>query len=229
MSEEFNLRSRAYWRQLGWGVLVGLLSGIGAFLFIGLMDLLMGVIWPVTPGWEPFSGSWTIVIILTVAGLVVGVVHHFTMAAQLDVFEAVDEGYLDPKPVPASLLASLVSLVGGFSLGPEVPSGMLAAGLGTWLSERRGLDAQTTRTNVIGGVSGAYAGLFSSPFAALLMILESNHMQTIAYYGTLLIAGLAGAVGFSLFYWAGAKRSPVCWASSSRKPTILDWLTWSWA
>lgn len=203
MSEEFNLRSKVFWQRLGWGALVGLLSAIGAFIFIGLMDFVTDLVWPNPPSWEPFSGSWTIVLIMTVAGLVVGLIHHFTSAAQLDVFEAVDKGYLDPKPVPASLLASFVSLVGGFSLGPEVPSGMLAAGLGTWLSERRNLDKETTRTNVIGGVSGAYAGLFSSPFALLMMILESSHMQTIMYYGTLFIAGLAAAIGFSLFYWLG--------------------------
>jgi H+/Cl- antiporter ClcA len=140
---------------------------------------------------------------MTVAGFVVGLMHKYTAAAQLDVFEAVNEGYLDPKPVPASLLTSFVSLLGGFSLGPEVPTGMLAAGLGTWLSERRKLDTETTRTNVIGAVSSAYAGLFSSPFAMLMMILESTHVQTVIYYGTLLISGLAAAVGFSLFFWLG--------------------------
>lgn len=203
MSDDFNLRSKVYWRRLGWAVFLGLLSAIGAFIFVGLVDQVTSLVWPNPPSWEPFSGSWTIVIIMTVAGLVVGLIHHFTSAAQLDVFEAVDKGYLDPKPVPASVLTSFVSLIGGFSLGPEVPTGMLAAGLSTWLSERRKLDADTTRTNVIGGVSATYAGLFSSPFAVLMMILESTHMQTAVYYGTLLISGLAAAVGFSLFFWAG--------------------------
>lgn len=140
---------------------------------------------------------------MTVFGLLVGVIHHFSSAAELDVFEAVDQGRLDPRPVPASLLASLASLIGGFSLGPEVPTGMLAAGFSTWLSERRKLNAETTRTNVIGSVSAAYAGLFSSPFALLVMILESTHMRTAAYYGTLLISGLAAALAFSLLFWIG--------------------------
>jgi H+/Cl- antiporter ClcA len=80
---------------------------------------------------------------------------------------------------------------------------MLAAGLGTWLSERRKLDDETTRTNVLSGVSGAYAGLFSSPFALIMMLLESTHMQTAVYYGTLFITGLAAAIGFSLFFFLG--------------------------
>lgn len=203
MAEDFNLRSRKYWGRLGWGVLVGLLSAMGAFIFIGIMNMGISLVWPDPPSWEPFSGSWTILVIMTVAGFLVGLIHHFTSAAQLDVFEAVDDGRLDPRPVPASLLASLVSLIGGFSLGPEVPTGMLAAGFGTWLSERRKMDVESTRINVWSSVSGAYAGLFSSPFAMLMMLLESPHLQNVAYYGTLLIAGLAAVLGFSLFYWLG--------------------------
>lgn len=200
MAEEFNLRSKAYWRRLGWGVLIGLLGAIGAFIFVVLMNWGIGLVWPDPPSWQPFSGSWTIVLIMTVAGLLVGLIHQFTNARELNVFQALDTGHLDYKPVPAALLTSLVSLIGGFSLGPEVPTGMLGAGLGTWLSEKRQLDKETTRTNVLSGVSGAYAGLFSSPLALLMMILESAHMQTLAYYGTLFIVGLAAAVGFSLFY-----------------------------
>jgi H+/Cl- antiporter ClcA len=203
VSGDFNLRSRGYQRRLVWGVFAGLLSGVGAFIFIGLMNLGIGLVWPNPPSWEPFSGSWTIVVIMTLAGFLVGLIHHFTSAAELDVFEAVNKGRLDPRPVPASLLASLISLIGGFSLGPEVPTGMLASGFGTWLSDRRKMDEETTRSNVLSSVSAAYAGLFSSPFAILVMLLESAHMQTAAYYGTLLIAGLAAAVGFSLFYWIG--------------------------
>jgi H+/Cl- antiporter ClcA len=200
MSGDFNLRSGQYWRRLGWGLVTGLLSAIGAFIFIALVNLGQSLIWPEITDWTPFSGPWTMVAIMTVVGLLVGLIHHFTSAAQMDVFDAVDEGRMDPKPVPASLLASLLSLIGGFSLGPEVPSGMLAAGLGTWISERRKMDAEGVRTNVISGVSAAYAGLFSSPFVVLLL-LESAHVQSILYYGTLLIAGLSAAVGFGLFYF----------------------------
>lgn len=203
MSNDLNVRSRKFWQNMAWGLLTGLITAVGAFIFVGLMNLGLAVIWPDPPSWEPFSGSWIIVVIMTVAGFLVGLVHRFSSATQMDVFEAVDNGRLDPRPVPSSLLASLLSLIGGFSLGPEVPAGMLSAGFGTWLSEKRNMSAERTRTNVLSGVSAAYAGLFSSPFALLLMLLESAHFQNIAYYGTLLISGLAAALGFSLFYWLG--------------------------
>ena len=201
MSEDFNLKSRTYWKRMGWGLFLGLISAIGAFIFIILMNLGQSIfLGNLAHNWTPFSGPWWIVGVMTVAGLLVGILHRFTPARQIDAFGALGKGYLDPKPVPSSLLASLISLIGGFSLGPEVPTGFLAAGLGSWVSRRRKMDAETTRTNVLSSISGAYAGLFSSPLTMLLMLLESDHKQSIIYYGTLLIAGFAAVIGFALFY-----------------------------
>ena len=44
---------------------------------------------------------------MTLIGLVVGLIHRYTSAQQMDVFDAVDTGKMDPKPVPPSLLASI--------------------------------------------------------------------------------------------------------------------------
>jgi H+/Cl- antiporter ClcA len=181
-------------------MLFGLFSAIGAYIFIFIMNYGQSLILPNLNNWTPFSGPWYMVVIMTLLGLVVGLIHRYTSAQQIDVFEAVNTGKMDPKPVPPSLLVSIISLIGGFSLGPEVPTGMLAAALGSWISKNRKMDDESSKINVISGVSGAYAGLFSSPFVVLIMLLESSHFQEIAYYGTLLIAGLAATIGFSLFY-----------------------------
>ncbi|MCK9151053.1 chloride channel protein [Methanobacterium alcaliphilum] len=201
MEDDFNLKSRVYWKRMGWGLLLGFISAIGAFIFIMLMDLGQGLFIAKMPlNWTPFSGPWWMIIIMTVAGLLVGLIHKFTSAQQLDVFDAVNNGNIDYKAVPSSLLASLISLVGGFSLGPEVPSGMLAAGLGSWVSKKKNMGPEITRTNVLSSVSGAYAGLFSSPLVVLIMLLESDHKQNVIYYGTLFIAILSAVIGFSIFY-----------------------------
>jgi H+/Cl- antiporter ClcA len=140
---------------------------------------------------------------MVIVGFIVGMLHRYTSASQLDVFKSVDKGYMDPKPVPSSVLASLITLIGGFSMGPEVPSGMIAAGFGSWFSKKLKMDEKTTKSNVISGISSAYSGLFSAPFAIIIMMLESSHTQSVVYYGTLLIAGLSAAVGFGLFYGLG--------------------------
>ena len=196
------MRSREYWQRFGWGILTGAISAVGALIFIAIMNTGIGLVWPNPPGWEPFSGSWTIVAIMTAAGLIVGLIHHFIGAKQLDVFDGMVKGKLDHRLVPGSLLAALVSLVGGFSLGPEVPTGFIGGGVGTWLSEKRKLSADVEKSNVLSGVAGAYGGLFTSPFAVIMIVLELTHFQSAVYYSTLLIVAAAAVLGFSLFFGA---------------------------
>lgn len=201
MSEDFNIKSKVYWKRMGWGLFLGLISAMMAFIFILLMNLGQNIFLPhLNYTWTPFSGPWWIIGVMTVAGLFVGLMHRYTLAKQIIPFGALDDGYLDPKPVPSTVLTSLISLISGFSLGPEVPTGLLSAGFASWISKRRELDSETTRINVLSSMSGAWSGLFSSPFAMLLILLESSHRQSFIYYGTLLIAGLSAVIGFALFY-----------------------------
>jgi H+/Cl- antiporter ClcA len=195
-------RNRSFWVQLGWGALVGLLSALGTLFFVVLMNWGISLVWPQTPGPEPFSGSVRILVIMTVSGLVVGLIHRFLRAEMMDEFGAMVKGRLEYGPVPSTLLVALVSLIGGFSVGPEVPTGLLGGGLGSWLSARRKLGADLERSNVYSGILGAWGGLFTSPFATVLMPLELAHSQTPAYYGMLIVAAAAAVIGFSVFYAA---------------------------
>lgn len=197
-------RDPAFWVRLGWGALVALISAVGTLIFVIVMNLGLSLVW----GWldlsemEAFSGTWPIVVILTTAGLVVGLIHHFTNAEEANVFESIQTGYLDPKPVPASLLVSLISLIGGFSVGPEVPSGMWAGGFATWFSDRRKMPDDLRASNVSSGVVSAYGGLFTSPLSFVIMRLELAHKQTPLFFGTIVIATIAATVGFTFFYVA---------------------------
>lgn len=195
-------RNRSFWVQFGWGALLGLLSALGALLFVFLMNLGISLVWPQTPDPEPFSGSVRILVIMTAAGLIVRLIHHFLNAEMMDEFGAMVEGRINSGPIPDTLLVALVSLIGGFSLGPEVPTGLLGAGLGSWLSKRRKLGADLERSNIYSGVMGAWAGLFTSPFATLLMPLELAHSQTPGFYGMLTTFAAAALIGFSVFYAA---------------------------
>jgi H+/Cl- antiporter ClcA len=195
---------------MAWGLLLGLVGAAGALVFVEVTDRATRLLYPDQSAYQPFSGSWHIVAIMTAAGLIVGLIHHFLRAKEEDVFDAVPEGRLDPRPVPGGLLVAAVSLIGGFALGPEVPVGMLGAGLATWISERRKVPEDAQRVNVLASVTGTYGGLFTAPMAGVLMGLELTHQQTRAYFRTLLIASLSAVAGFALFYGVqGDKFSPL--------------------
>ncbi len=195
-------RDRSFWERLAWGILVSFLAAIGTLIFVILMNLGLDFVWSWLDPNEiaAFSGTWQIAAILTAAGLVVGLLHHFIKAEETNVFKAVVDGSLEPKNIPASLLVSLVSLIGGFSLGPEVPAGMLAGGLGTWLSDKRKLSDEVRESNVLSGVVSAYGGMFTSPFAFVVMRLELAHLQRPAFFAIITIAAAAATIGFIVFY-----------------------------
>jgi H+/Cl- antiporter ClcA len=125
-------RSKAFWIQLGWGSLLGLLGAVGALVFVLIMNAGIALVWTEIPGPEPFSGTWRIPVIMTVAGLLVGLIYRFLNAEDLNVFAGMVKGRLNSSPVPGALLAALVSLIGGFAVGPEAPTGMLGGGLAGW-------------------------------------------------------------------------------------------------
>ncbi len=198
--------SKAYWLKFFWGVFIGLLVALSVLFYNYVMNLGLTWLWPEPPGWEPFSGSWRVVIIMTIAGFIVGLLHRFMKAKEIGVAEIIKDGSTDNSFVPGGLLVSLVSLIGGFSIGPEVPSGMLAGGLATWISEKRNHDEGTRRSNVISSITSAYGGLFTAPLGAIMMVLEMPHKQSINFYGTLIIASAASVVGFIVFYVSGSDQ-----------------------
>jgi H+/Cl- antiporter ClcA len=188
-------------------VLLGLLGAIGTPIFVTIMDWGTTQVWPEPPGVLPFSGSWRIVVILTAAGLLVGLIHRFTYAEEVVFVGAIFKGRLDPGRVRGTLLASLVTLIGGFSLSPGVPCGILAGGLATWMSEWRKLGEEVQHSNVLSSIIRAFGRLFTTPFAFLIMPLELPHRQQLRYYGTVVIGGAAAVLGFALFCAISGDRS----------------------
>jgi H+/Cl- antiporter ClcA len=198
--------SRFFWTSFGWGLLVGGLGAIATLTFISVMNWGTSLLWHDHSSIYPFTGSWLTVVIMTTAGFLVGLIHHFTNAEIVPFAKAIVAGHLNPKVVPAALLVSIISLVGGFSLGPEVPCGMLAGGLASWVSERFKLGKDLERSNVLSSMMGSFGGLFTAPFAFLLLPLELPHRQKQSYYGTLLVAGASAVLGFVLFFAVAGDR-----------------------
>ena len=112
-------------------------------------------------------------------------------------------GRLDPRPVPGGLLVSLTSLIGGFSLGPEVPTGMLAGGAASAVADRQGWDETTRKVTLASSVGAAYGGLFTSPFVATMFLLELARPRDARVLAFLGIEVASAVLGFAVFFAFG--------------------------
>ena len=194
-----------WWRLLGLGLGLSLVGAIGALVFVRLVALGTDLVWgDDAVSVDLFSGTLIMLVIMTGAGLVAGIIHRLIPdAAAGDVFGGLVEGKMDTKPVVGGLLVSLVSLIGGFSLGPEVPTGMLAGGAASAVADRRDWDETTRKVTFGSAIAGAYGGLFTSPFVAVMLILELAPPRRLVYLSLLGIEVVAALVGFAVFFAAG--------------------------
>ena len=96
----------------------------------------------------------------------------------------------------SSVPAPLVASGSGSVRWPSVGHG----GLGTWVSERRGLNEEETKSNTLVGMAGAFGGLLSSPWLAVLLVLELAKPSGNRFGRVLVAGGIAAAISFGIFF-----------------------------
>ncbi|WP_329119104.1 ion channel protein [Streptomyces sp. NBC_01353] len=192
-------------------ILPALVVGVGAsLLYVGISEAseqLKDVVWDTLPdalGIGGYSSLWMIVM-LTATGVAVGlVVWKVPGHAGPDPASTGLEGPpLALSVVPGLLLASMLALAGGVSLGPENPIIAANIALAYWLG-RRVAPAAPGALWVVLASSATIGALFGTPVAAALVISEALAHQP-SSRGSLwdrlfapLVAAGAGAMTSSL-------------------------------
>ncbi|GHG17612.1 putative ion-transport protein [Streptomyces hydrogenans] len=161
-------------------VLPALVVGVGsALLFLGVSKLaeeLQSVLWETLPDAldiGPYSSLWVITV-LTATGVAVGLVIWKAPghAGPDPASEGLGGPPMAPGVVPGLLIASMLALAGGVSLGPEQPTIASAIALAAWLGLRAapGVPGAFWVSLAIAGTFGA---LFGTPVAAALVLSEA--------------------------------------------------------
>jgi chloride channel protein, CIC family len=195
-------RSRGFWTTIGYAVVFGIVLAFAALAFLGLVKggTNLWFTLPKNPDW--FSGRLWWVAVTAAAGVLVGVLRRvLRIPAKLPgTMKELRAERVEPSTVLKAVAVSLVSLVGGASLGPEDALGKMGGGLGTWVSERRKLDHGTGATNALSGMSGAYGGLLSSPILATSLVVEIARPKRPGFARTLVAALLSSTVAFAVYF-----------------------------
>jgi len=194
--------SRAFWRVIGDAVVLGLVLAFAALAFLGLVKggTNLWFTLPKNPGW--FSGHLWWVAVTAATGVLVGVLRRvFRLPAKLPgTLKEIRDQRVETSTVFKAVAVSLVSLVGGASLGPEDALGKMGGGLGTWVSARRNLDESTSATNALSGMSAAFGGLLSSPILATALVVEVARPKLARLGDTLVATLLSSTVAFAVYF-----------------------------
>jgi H+/Cl- antiporter ClcA len=195
-------RSRGFWTSVGYAVVFGVVLAVAALAFLGLVKggTNLWFTLPKNPDW--LSGSLWWVAVTAAAGVLVGVLRRLLdLPAKLDgTLKEIQDGRVETSTVLKAVGVSLVSLVGGASLGPEDALGKLGGGFGTWISERRKLDESASATNALSGMSAAFGGLLSSPILATALVVEVARPKRGRLDHTLVATLLSSTVAFAVYF-----------------------------
>lgn len=185
-------------------LVVGAGSGLMFAAAGGAAEALEDVWWDVLPDalGVTSDAAWWIVLVLTLTGLLCGLVVAFAPGHAGP--DPATEGLVaTPMPVyvvPGLLLALILSLAGGVSLGPENPIVAANVALACWLGLRlvrnphEGPAERLLPGFTVLAVSGTIGAMFGSPVAAALILSELTAGQSAEPLWDRLFAPLVSAV-----------------------------------
>jgi chloride channel protein, CIC family len=193
-------QGRAFWRLIGYAVVLGIFGAFAGLATLGVIKL--GGRWngPSTPGW--FGGHWWWVAVTAAAGVVVGVLRRLARLPETvpGLFDDLKAGYVAPALVPGTMAVSVVSLIGGASVGPEKVLASLGGGVGSWAGKLRGLCREDVQVSTLAGIAGIFGGLFSSPVIVVMLILEVARPGGRRLSKALTTDIVAGSISFGVYF-----------------------------
>ena len=120
-----------------------------------------------------------------------------------------EKAYISMNHVVPMVCASMFSILGGGSLGPEAPLVAICAALGGFVSRRifKQRNRNVVRKHTLMGMAGALAAFFGSPLGGSLFALEVNSRFGVEYYEHTVEAIFCGEICLVVF--RGLSRLPI--------------------
>ncbi|PKM99117.1 MAG: voltage-gated chloride channel [Elusimicrobia bacterium HGW-Elusimicrobia-2] len=182
---------------------IGLVVGLSTSLFLKLLEAA-----------SSFSGSYNYYFLalpaaMFLSALVIKLAPGAEGHGTEKVIEAVHKrsGKMSPAIVPVKLLATLLTITAGGSVGKEGPCAQIGGGLSSIIADLFHFDDRDRRKLVICGISAGFAAVFGAPVAGAIFGVEVLLVGGILYEVLLpsIIAGIvsyeiAVSMGVSYFY-----------------------------
>lgn len=167
-------------------VLVGLLGGLAAVGFRGVVSFIRGIAfdkkaqWSLDESGDFFSTDWGyfVVLIPLMGGIVIGVIRYFFPETRrqgiAEVMAAVQArgGIIRGRTAWGHALISAITVGTGGSSGREGPIGYIGAAFGSSLARRFGFRPRDIKVLLGAGVAAGIAATFNAPLGGVLFAME---------------------------------------------------------
>ncbi len=203
-----------------YGILVGVVSGLGACLFFFLLEWTKFWLFEYLAGYQLAKPAgenlvllesytdfrpWILCLLPVVGGLLSGILV-YTWApeaeghgtdALIDAFH--NKGGIVRTQVPyIKALASVITLGAGGSAGREGPIAQIGAGFGSWLAQTLHLNVRERRLLLLAGCAGGLGAIFRAPLGGALTAVEVLYREDFETEGIILCI-VSSVVANSIF------------------------------
>lgn len=200
------------------GVLIGVVAGVGAVVFVHAIRLCSWLFLEVIGGYVPpgaagegnavgssFTRPWAVPLAVGLGGLISGilVVRYAPEAEGHGTDTAIQAVHRNPRGMRAraslvKIVASAVTIGSGGSAGREGPTAQISAGFASMLARRLDLTPTDARIAVTAGIGSGIGAIFRAPLAGAVLgaeILYRDDIEAEAIFPTF----IASVTGFSIF------------------------------
>ena len=200
------------------GILIGIVSGLGAILFNFLlktgtqffMQDTIGFVLPPSATGHHFLGvplsQWVMILIPALGGLISGLLV-FTFApeaeghgtdAMIDSFHR-KKGIIRKRVPVIKTIASAITIGSGGSAGKEGPIAQIGAGFGSFLASLLRVSDKERRMMLLAGAAGGIGAIFKAPLGAALFATEVLYRDEGFEFEALIPCILSSIVAFMVF------------------------------
>lgn len=161
-----------------YSIIIGVTAGLGVFVFLTALNFFIQLVE------SNVNYFFSLPLAFLLSTFIINNFAKFSGGHGTDaVIEAVHKSYgrLDIKGIPAKLLAVIVTISGGGSLGKEGPSVLIGAGIASKISDFLRLKDIDRKKAALCGISAGVAAVFGTPLAGAMFAMEILYMGKISY------------------------------------------------
>lgn len=155
-------------------LVVGVLTGLAIVFYDSLLEISQNSF----QGILPESQGYFIILLPALGGLIVGIiVHLFIHTRRYDIEEVIEAtalhgGRMSVRNAFLEVLASIVSIGSGGSVGKEAPVVLAGSGVGSLVSQILKINGNRVKILIGCGASGGIAAAYNAPLAGVVFAVE---------------------------------------------------------